>query len=388
VKAARARYAGRRLSGVALTLSSVSRRLLRLAVFGVVLGVLLAGLTSAGAATPPIPVLDPLAMPWLPAQGLVIQQQHDVKLVGLDGRVYGRLPGFQVGLNSRGELLGTLASYLPDTTLLQGPQGRSWLLADGRLTPINPRKFVLPGGAELDGRFVTTGYGSPGNPVAKISIRDTRSGTLLARGSEWSVVAGRLLVTAHVVTDLVTRERWKLGPTVRWGSAAVNTCTPAGVHKGSMEAVCTTALKKGSPGYRDHGAVVRFFAVTHDGHRDPLGLPFLYLPFGAVGAYLSPDAAHIAATLAVGCGPPYAYVGRTHGGAAHYVTGAGDTGMAAKGQILGWSATGSLVSEIGPGGCEGVFTDGIYLVNPDSFARALVYPLGHGDYGYSLWSPS
>ena len=65
------------------------------------------------------------------------------------------------------------------------------------------------------------------------------------------------------------------------------------------------------------------------------------------------------------------------------MTGAGDTGMAAKGQILGWSATGSLVSEIGPGGCEGVYTDGIYLVNPDSFAPSARLPARAGDYGYS-----
>jgi hypothetical protein len=47
-----------------------------------------------------------------------------------------------------------------------------------------------------------------------------------------------------------------------------------------------------------------------------------------------------------------------------------------------------VVAEIGPGGCEGQFTDGIYLVDPNSFARTLVYPLARGDEGYALWQSS
>jgi hypothetical protein len=369
-------------------LNPVSWHSLRLAVLAFMLGAALVGLSSAAASVPAVPVLGPLAMPRLPEQGLVIQQQHAVELVGLDGHVYGRLPGFQLGLNSNGELLSDLASYLPDTTLLQGPEGRSWLLAGGRLTPFDARRFVLPGGVELDGRFVTTGFGSPGNPVAKISIRDTRSGTLLARGPDWSIIQGRLLETAHTVTDLVTGERWKLGPTIRWGNVGLNTCTPAGIHGGSIDAACVAGINPRTPGHAGHDAVVRFFAVSDDGHREPLGLPFLYDRFGVAQAYLSPDGAHIAATLAVGCGPSYAAVGPTRGGAAHYVTGAPDTEIAAKGDALGWSEAGSLVAEIGPGGCDGLHTDGIYLVDPDSFARTLVFPLGRDDDGYALWQPA
>lgn len=361
---------------------------MRLAVLVVTLGVLLAGLASAGAATPSIPVLDPLAMPVLPAQGLVIQRPHEVLLVGLDGHVFGRLRGFTTTQSGGGELLTDMASYLPETVFLQGPAGRAYVLAGGRLTPISPRRFALPGGAELVGGFITTGYGTPESPAAKIWVKDTASGTVLAGGTDWGIVDGRLLVTGHAVIDLVTRQRWTLGPTLRWSfaEATPNRCTPAGIHAGSIEAVCATSVNSHAAGNAGHNAVVRFFAVSHDGKRDPLGLPFLYDNFGSADAFLSPDGAHIAATLAVGCGPPYAIIGPTHGGKPRYVTGQPDTAIATKADMLGWSRSGLAIAEIGAGGCEGLHTPGLYLVDPNTFDRTLVFALAKSDYGYSLWN--
>jgi hypothetical protein len=362
---------------------------LRQAVAVLALAVTLGMLPSALAAASSPLALDPLAMPWLPEQGLAIQRAHDVLLVGLDGHVYGRLAGFTLAVNSRGEMLGTLASYLSETTLLQGPLGRAWLLAGGRLSPISANRFMLPGGVLLDGRFVTTGYGSPGNPVAKIFIRDARSGTVLARGTDWGIVDGRLLVTHHTVVDLITRERWTLPTGVRWSyiGATPNTCTPAGVHAGRIEAVCVISVNPAT--HRYFNSLVRFFAVSHDGRRELLGRPFLYANFGALDAFLSPDAANIGATLAVGCGPPFAILGPTHGGAPRYVTGEPDvahtTAHVQNADVLGWADSGLAVAEIGAGGCEGGHPPGIYLVDPATFARTLVVTLERSDYGYALW---
>jgi hypothetical protein len=328
-------------------------------------------------------------MPWLPEQGLVVQEAHDVLLAGLDGHVYGRLPGFTLAVDSRGEMLGSLASYLPETTLLQGPHGRAWLLAGGRLTPISADRFSLPGGVRLDGRFVTTGYGSPDNPVAKIFVRDVRSGTVLARGTDWGIVDGRLLVTAHAVVDLITRQRWVLPDGVRWSylAATPNTCTPAGIAAGRIDAVCAIKVKPGA--HAGFNSLVRFFAVSHDGRRELLGRPFLYANFGALNAFLSPDAAHIAATLAVGCGPPFAILGPTRGGTPRYVTGEADvarnTARVANADVLGWADSGLAVAEIGAGECESSTRPGIYLVDPVTFARTLVVTLARTDYGYALW---
>ena len=371
------------------TLKEVKAPRLRYAVAFLALGVTLGLLPSAIAAASATPTLDPLAMPWLPEQGLAIQEAHDVLLVGLDGHVYGRLAGFTLAVSSRGEMLGSLASYLSETTLLQGPHGRAWLLAGGRLTGISANRFTLPGGVRLDGRFVTTGYGSPDNPVAKIFVRDSRSGTVLAQGTDWGIVDGRLLVTAHAVVDLITRGRWLLPSGVRWSyiAATPNTCTPAGIAAGRIDAVCAIKVKPAE--HAGFNSLVRFFAVSHDGRRELLGRPFLYANFGALNAFLSPDSAHIAATLAVGCGPPYAIVGPTRGGAPRYVTGEDDlvrnTAHVANADMLGWSDDGRAVAEIGVGECEGIHPPGIYLVNPATFARTLVVTLARGDYGYALW---
>ena len=361
----------------------------RCAVLVVVAGTVLAGLPSAMAAAPSVPALDPLAMPWLPEQGLAIQEAHGVRLVGLDGHVYGRLAGFALALGGGGELLAALASDVPEATLLQGPRGRGWLLAGGRLTPIAANRLPLRGGARLDARYVTTGYGSPDNPVAKSFVRDARSGTLLARGTDWGIVDGRLLVTSRVVVDLITRQRWTLPSGIRWSyiAATPNTCTPAGIHLGRIDAVCVVSVKPRV--HAGYNSLVRFFAVSSDGRRELLGRPFLYANFGAAAAYLSPDGAHIAATLAVGCGPPYAIVGPTRGGTPRYVTGQPDVAPGrpriVNADILGWSESGLAVAEIGAGECEGIHPPGIYLVNPESFARTLILTLERSDRGYSLW---
>ena len=389
VTAARARYAGRRLSGASPTLGRVKVSGLRHIVVVLALAALLGMLPSAIAAEPAPPALDPLAMPWLPEQGLAIQEARDVLLVGLDGHVYGRLAGFRLAPNSRGEMFGTLASYIPEATLLQGPLGRSWLLAGGRLSPVSASRFTLPGGALLDGRFVTTGYGSPEDPVAKIFVRDARSGTVLARGTDWGIVDGRLLVTAHAVVDLITRQQWTLPSGVRWGylDATPDTCIPAGVHAGRVEAVCMISVKPAT--HRGFNGLIRFFAVSHGGRREPLGRPFLYTNLGALDAFLSPDGTQLAATLAVGCGPPYAIVGPTRGGVPLYVTGQRDversTAHVPNAEVLGWADGGRVVAEIGAGECEGGHPPGIYLVDPATFARTLIVTLARGDFGYTLW---
>ena len=72
-----------------------------------------------------------------------------------------------------------------------------------------------------------------------------------------------------------------------------------------------------------------------------------------------------------------------------YVTGQPDTARGTthvvNARLLGWSENGLAVAEIGAGECEGIHPPGIYLVDPDSFARTLIVTLARSDFGYTLW---
>lgn len=352
---------------------------------------MLATATAAGGTTAPR-TLDPFATGWLPSQGLVVARAHDVLLVGLDGRVLGRLAGFRLAPSSGDFLLDGLAeavagpSYLTPQPLLLGPHGRPWELAGGRLEPLARGVVPLPGGAEVDGHMT----GSPSDREAVIDVRDTRTGRILvpAHRYGWFVAdGGLLLATHHILTDLVTHEQWTLPHGVSWteGTGGVSTCNPAGLARDSVIALCAYV----GPHFAHHSnSVVRVFSVAHDGKRTLLGGPFLYGNFGAMSAVLSPDREHIGATLAVGCGLSPSIVAPTQGGTPRYIDGSTDRapGRHTQSYVLGWSWQGKLVAEFARGECEKESTPGIYLVDPTTFVRSLVFTLGSGTRGYAMWN--
>ncbi len=352
--------------------------------------VLAAASIARGAAEPRL--LNPFAPGWLPTQGIAVARAHEVLLVGLDGRVFGRLAGFQLALQSNDLLLDALAqdaagpSYLTPQPLLVGPHGREWQLAGGRLEPLARGIVPLPGRTELVGHMT----GSSSDRVAKIVLRDTRTGRVLVRAGDhdWFLSQnGLLLAQRHVLTDLVTREQWTLPHGVTWseGVGGVSSCNPAGLARDSVIAVCAYV---GPHFSRVSNAVVRVFSIAHDGRRTLLGRPFFYGNFGAMSALLSPDRAHIGATLAVGCGLSPSIVADTTGGKPRYIDGSTDIrrGPDTQSYVLGWSWQGKLVTQFAHGGCEQEATPGIYLVDPATYARTLVFALRPGWRNYAMWN--
>lgn len=314
----------------------------------------------------------------LPPQGLVVQGRHAVLLVGLDGRVLRTLPGFTMAAGSRDLALDAMTQAESAVPVLLGPRGRVWEILAGELVPIAPLTVPLPGAAEIVGRVLTRR--SDGSPVMAVSVRDTATGRPLATGPPWRwfVTPAGLLVTSKAVTDLVTRERWRLRG-ADWAQATgTSFCNPAGLRDDRVVAVCWF---EGN---------VRVFSVAHDGRRELLGRPFRYGQFGAQTAFLSPDGRHVAASLAVGCGLSPSIIAPTTGGAPRYIDGspAAHPGRHVQSRVLGWTLAGKVVAEFQHGECEKASPPAVYLVDPDSFRRTRIYVLPPGTAGFALWSPT
>lgn len=253
-----------------------------------------------------------------------------------------------------------------------------WRVAGGRLERVVPERIELPGGASLR-------EGSAASGGAVLEVRDAR-GALLATSAyprRFIIVArGRLLVTAGAVVDLLTGRRWPKPHGLSWDadqSAMSGACMPAGVRGDGIVAACAFFRRQG-----DFTLIVPTL-VGHDGSRTPLAPGFHYAGgFGARAAALSPDGRRLGARLEVGCGGPYSIVERIPWGApGRYLTGEeGGAGRFPKvtSDFLGWTADGRVVGYLFDGSCEGDFTDGVYLIDPVTFARTLVVR-GYG----ALW---
>ncbi len=350
--------------------------MLRLAVLALALGAALAGLSSAAASAPAVPVLDPLAMPWLPEQGVAIQQQHDVELVGLDGHVYGRLPGF-----TRWVSLERSAAQRP----CELSAGRHAPPRPAR-TPVVARRWpahadqrapALAPGRRRARRLSSsrTGYGSHGQPRrGDLPIRDTRSGTTCSRrGSDWGIGRRRPFARHRARADRPGHPGTldtSLGPTIRWSCGErrreyLHACGhPRGEHRGGLH----DGPQGGQPGL---SRPRRRRPVLRREPRWPPRAARIAVPVPPVrrGRRLSvprrrPHRGDSGRRVwaAVCVRRPDA-----RGSGALRDRPAGDTGMAAKGQILGWSETGSLrfPRRSALAAARALFTDGIYLVNPD-----------------------
>ena len=323
---------------------------MRLALLGAVLLVL----TLSASAT---------AGPSFPTEGLMIARPHDLVVVDLRGAVVAKLNGYRLAPESGDVLVDPMVqqevggTYLaPALPVLVGPGKSVWELSGGKLVRLRRGLVPLPGGAEIVGRVA--GKRSDGSPIVSVTIRDAKTHRLLEpAGSRSWFVAGHLLVDRKVVTDLVTRKRWRLPAGVIWAQGVgADTCNPAGIAG---------------------DAVVRAFAVQPNGRRVPVSGPFAYANFGAETALLSPDGKHAAATLAVGCGLSPSIVTGTNGAVPH------DLGQS---YVLGWSSTGRLVAQFAHGECTKTSPPEVDLVDPTTFARSTVYVLPKDTQGFAFWS--
>ena len=332
------------------------------------LGALLLVLTLGASAT---------AGPPFPSEGLLIARPHDVVVVDLRGRVAATLNGYRLAPESGDLLVDPMVqqevggTYLtPALPVLVGPGKSVWELSAGKLVRLRRGLVPLPGGADIVGRVA--GKRSDGSPIVSVTIRDAKTQRLLepAGSTSW-FVAGHLLVDRKVVTDLLTRKRWRLPAGVIWAQGVgADTCNPAAIAGDAVVAVCAVVRKSGA-------AVVRAFAVQPNGRRVPVSGPFAYANFGAETALLSPDGKHVAATLAVGCGLSPSIVSATNGAAPH------DLGQS---YVLGWSSTGQLVAQFAHGECTKTSPPEVDLVDPTTFARSTVYVLPSDTQGFAFWS--
>jgi hypothetical protein len=312
----------------------------------------------------------------LPRQGLVIATPKAVLLVGLDGRVLQTLDGYRLAPETGdvaldGAVQASIgASYAADVApILLGPRGRIWQLAGGKLVPIPVGRIPLPGGAAVE-------YHLKKNRDLAATVRDGEGRLLVPSGSESWFVNGDLLATRKVVTDLVTGEKWRLRPGASWTQGVgQSSCNPAGIERHEIVAVCAA-----------HN-VVRVYTVAHDGRRKLRGAPFTYGGFGAMAALLSPDAKHVAATLAVGCGLSPSLVAPVDGGTPRYIDGSSDAhpGAYAQSYVLGWTPKGKIVAWFAHGECDKTSPPAVDLVDPASFGRAVVYRPVKDTQGFALW---
>jgi hypothetical protein len=293
-----------------------------------------------------------IALPSLPAQGLIDERPHGVALRDLSGRRLVWLPRFAV--NPRQESAQTsmefeLSARLPEP-LLHGPHG--WYRLDAArhvLMPFRGGRLRLAGGATA---------------VAQRGFRFAieRRGRVVLRGGAltFQVLSSRLVQAGRTLLDVETDRRWKLPPG----------CLFAGFRGRTLVLAC--GLAHGAEG----AAPLVLERMPPGGVARPLAQPLAQLiPYAAS---LSPDRAWVAVEGETGCAGRWVYVAPARGGAARIVYGRTTNPFAANfSQLLGWSADGRLVVLFTPPYCdepEGPQhpPDGVYLVDPRTLARTFV----------------
>jgi hypothetical protein len=301
----------------------------------------------------------PVALPGLPAQGLVVPRSRGVALVGLDGRVVARLPHFEAypsGDTRRDELMHDLdwAGLLEQPRLVMASD-RYYRIDASRhaLIPVSRPRVPLPGDAEL------VGGGDVGN-FRGLSV--TRGGhVLIPRDLRLVVVAGALVQSRGRLLDLRTGRSWRLPPH----------CIGAGAHGDAAYALCATGppvhYAGGVEPYphtwleritRRRGAT-KVVELSRDG------------PFQRLTAALSPNGRFVAEQTEETCGSGYLYVAATDGAlGGRLVSGQRWTGARPNSTFVGWSADGRVVAQIRWGAdCERPKKQGIYLVDPRTLKR-------------------
>ncbi len=332
----------------------------------------LAALSGCGghAATHGIPDLDAGHLPSLPSQGLVVDRTGGVVLEGLDGKVFGRLPGYRtfppgsIGSKAFVRSVGieALASADPGLVVLYDRTGAGWLLDlnQGKLDSIGRLAAPLKGGAMLV--VHVTGSASKGVGATTAVVRGGKTllaGYLTATASRYVSSSEQGSSGRGVLLDVVSGRRWTLGPG----------CTVAGVVGGRALAAC---LATGGNAERTSGV----YSIAPNGSRRVLAAvaPGLFPEY----AWLSPDSKWLLLYYSPGCGPGWAVVMPAAGGTPHYVAGgaavpdAGPTPAARFSSGLGWTSDGKIVATIAgtrPSSCEHESHSGTFVIDPATLAK-------------------
>lgn len=335
------------------------------AVAALVLVIAVAGCRGAGgdhhaASLPP----GSIALPRLPAQGLLDESRKGVTLRDLHGRRLVWLPRF--ALYPPGAAIDARAarflSARPPIPLLHGPHGWYRLdVARHALLPVRGGRLPLAG----DSAVVLQG--------ARAFAVERRGGVVL-RGSEatFRILSSRLVQTETVLLDVVTGRRWNLP----------RGCLAAGFDRATLLLACGVA--HGAEG----AAPLRLERLTPGSDARPISQPLAQLVPEA--AWVSPDRAWVAMEGFTGCAASYAYVAPSKGGTARLVYGRSATNpfLSNYSTLLGWSADGRVVVDIVPPYCDTPYGPqhpprGVYLVDPRTLARTFVTRAA-----VAMWNPA
>jgi hypothetical protein len=305
-----------------------------------------------------------IALPSLPAQGLIDERPHGVALRDLRGRRLAWLPGFAVNPrqeSAQASIEFELSTRLPEP-LLHGPHG--WYRLDATrhvLLPFRGGRLRLAGGATA---------------VARRGFRFAieRSGHAVLRGGPltFQILSARLVQAGRTLLDIEANRRWKLP----------SGCLFAGFRGRTLILAC--GIAHGAEG----AAPLVLERLVPGGTARPLAPRLAELV--PKTASLSPDRSWVAVEGDTGCAGRWVYVAPTRGGAARIVYGrsAANPFGANFSKLLGWSADGRLVVLFEPPYCDEPYgpqhpPDGVYLVDPRTLARTFVTKTAD-----AMWNPA
>jgi hypothetical protein len=286
---------------------------------------------------------------------------HDTLLIGLDGRVHARLAGlrpawFANGETARSAAFQHLAAIVPSSPLLADRNGR-WYLFDsrGRLEPLQSPRLRLSGNIDVVAHAIPSS-----DHVFRVDVTVERAGRLLVPASaEVRRLSGNLAVGQSIAVDLRTGNRWHVA----------SNCYPVATRGGDLLTFCGGKLLSVSPG----------------GMRTTLAT--IPKSLFASSAYLSPDGKYVVGMFTPGCGAPYGFIVPTDGGAARPLSGEKEwTSAGPSSMALGWTPDDRSVAIVEPSSkLDTEPKAGVYLIDPATLTRRLVYPSPNP---WAMWNPS
>lgn len=303
-----------------------------------------------------------------PTQGLLVEQGRNTLLTDLEGQPYLRLvrarPWWATPDTARNAPFKALAEAVPTRTIFVGPRDSWYLWEPGkaRLRPLLRPRLQLPGDVVVAAHSRPT---TDDASASEVDLEIARRGRLVApRSPHLRFVSPQLIATRTLAVNLRTRARWKFS----------SDCVPAGTRGDALFVLCTTTRL---------GVSTRLVALSTDGR--PRLLARLPRSLYAYKAAISPSGRYIAATLSPGCGPSYSFVLPVSGGEPMPLTGSKHWSMrSAPATALGWTAESRLVAFVErSASCESESGAGVYLINPRTLARRLLYPKSA-----AMWNPS
>jgi hypothetical protein len=294
-----------------------------------------------------------IALPKLPAEGLISQGHGGIALRDLHGRRlvwlrhFSLYPYYAVAQPSA-DMAVLSTPYAP---LIHGPRG--WYRLDA------PRHALIPA---QDARVSLAGGASAvAKPRQAFTVE--RSGHVLLRGRAptfW-ILSPRLVEAGRTLFDVTSQKRWALPPG----------CLAAGFQRRGLIVACGLA----------HGAEAAAPLVLQrlDSHGVGHPLAPALAQLIPVRASLSPNRQWVAVEGDNGCAASYVYLARAQGGGARIVYGKSlrEPFSSNYSSLLGWSADGRLVAHMTPPHCDQPYgpqhpPNGVYLIDPRTLTRTFV----------------